>query len=164
MSIKGWCKLNMNGCRNLTTNLAGGGGVMRDHRESWLGGFSILLGDCNEVEAEFWAAIHGLRLAWNMGHKLIMLEVDSLLLYNWLKEAGEGTHRYRNLLEECRRWISADWQVQIQHTFREANMVAYKLAALALKLPNGNLHKWTLPPKRATDKNGHLWPRRTCCV
>ena len=83
---------------------------MRYYRGSWLGWVcsSILLSDCNEVEAEIWAAIHGPRLAWDMGHRLVVLEVDSLLLCNWLKRRGEGTQRYRDLLEECRRWVSID--------------------------------------------------------
>ena len=48
-------------------SIATAGGALRDWNGDWLGGFSVQLGTCSEFEAEPWAALHGLRLAWEQG-------------------------------------------------------------------------------------------------
>ena len=63
----GWVHLNTDGCAKDKEKMAGGGGVLRDHDGHWLGGFSVRLGFCTAVEAEFMALIYGLSFAWDRG-------------------------------------------------------------------------------------------------
>ena len=43
--------------------------------------------------------IHGLRQAWDMGIRLLVIATDSLMLCEWMKGKREGTTRANNLLE-----------------------------------------------------------------
>ena len=62
-----WWKLNTDGSSKGNPSLAGGGGVIRDWR--WCSGFMINIGVCVAVDAELWAVIQGLSLAWRLGIK-----------------------------------------------------------------------------------------------
>lgn len=51
----GWIQINVDGCVKADTGMAGGGGgILRDDKGAWKGGFSVILGICTTIEAELW--------------------------------------------------------------------------------------------------------------
>ena len=35
-------------------------------------------------EAETWGLLHGLRMAWDLGARQLLVEIDSLGVFNWV--------------------------------------------------------------------------------
>ena len=93
----GWVKLNTDGCCKREFNIASGGGILRDNKGNWMGGFSIMLGLCAVPEAELWAMVHGVRLTREMGVRRLVVEVDALPINKWLNEKEKGSGGFRNL-------------------------------------------------------------------
>ena len=73
---QGWIKLNTDGSFK-GNNLTGGGGLLRNIKGDWLGGFSFHQGACMAEEAELWALLVGLWTASIMGIKQLVAEIDS---------------------------------------------------------------------------------------
>ena len=114
---EGWCKLNTDGCWKRNQVVAGGGGVIRDDKGNWMGGFAIKMGACSETEAKVWAVIHGLRYAWDRGIGSLMPH----LLCNWKENKNDGGSQYSNLLDGYGRLLEREWQVSVQHVYWETN-------------------------------------------
>ncbi|KAL4377701.1 hypothetical protein GQ457_02G019130 [Hibiscus cannabinus] len=72
-----WCKLNVDGARDLSTGFSACGGLIRDHGGQWMRGFARSLGVCSPIEAELWAVHEGLVQAWVLGLRRIVAEVDN---------------------------------------------------------------------------------------
>ena len=115
--------------------MTGAGGLLRDHRGRWLIGFSIRLDICSAVEAELWALIHGLRLSWDRGIKLLIVETDSLLLHSWLAKGEFGSHKYANWPSECIHLLHQGWTVDFKHVYRERNRAVDFLVSISKDLP-----------------------------
>lgn len=81
---KGWLKLNTDGSVQRAERRVGAGGLIRDEYGRWLQGFMINPGCCSVEEAELWAILHGLRMAWESGHKRFTLESDCYVPLQWL--------------------------------------------------------------------------------
>ena len=75
------------------------------------------------------AVLEGLRLCATRGLLGVLVEVDSAVLVSLVKSSALGGWSYCNVLRKIRRLLG---QVSgsFQHVFREANMVADKMAAL----------------------------------
>uniref|UniRef100_A0A2C9VV51 Reverse transcriptase zinc-binding domain-containing protein n=1 Tax=Manihot esculenta TaxID=3983 RepID=A0A2C9VV51_MANES len=67
----GWVTVNTNG--NVNSRGGGCAGVFRDHFDHWLGGFTLVLGRCDHLEAELWG-IQG----WEVEVKKIFRETNSV--------------------------------------------------------------------------------------
>ncbi|KAL4317675.1 hypothetical protein AHAS_Ahas15G0408800 [Arachis hypogaea] len=74
---KGWVKLNTDGSLQGNTRCAGCGGLVRNEDERWVAGFTCRIGSCTASTAELWSVMEGLKLAWAMGMKRIIVECDS---------------------------------------------------------------------------------------
>ena len=48
-------------------------------------GYAINLGCCTMEEAEAWALLHGLKMAWENDVKYLTVEIDSLMVFRWVK-------------------------------------------------------------------------------
>ncbi|KAH9751256.1 putative ribonuclease H protein [Citrus sinensis] len=70
-------KLNSDGARK-GAGMAGAGGLIRDATGRWHGGFCMNIGICSVTIAELWGLYQGLILAWQMGIRLLVVEIDSL--------------------------------------------------------------------------------------
>ncbi|EEF37876.1 nucleic acid binding protein, putative [Ricinus communis] len=89
--------------------------------------------------AECWAACEGLKLAWNMGYRELIVEVDSKLVAGWLNADQTCMNDCSNLIYACRELIRKDWNVDVRHVFREGNMIADSLANRRLPKVEGLL-------------------------
>ncbi|CAL1395909.1 unnamed protein product [Linum trigynum] len=142
----GWVKINVDGAAKGEQSLAGAGGVIRDVSSSWVRGFVSRLGSCSAALAELWAIYHGLKLGWNLGYRAIIIETDSQLAIQLVKNRKDPLHPYAALLTAIRRKISQDWVVNLVHVYREGNRVADWLSKHSLVYPYG-MHELDSPPQ-----------------
>ncbi|XP_038688673.1 uncharacterized protein LOC119987842 [Tripterygium wilfordii] len=134
---QGWVTLNTDGCSKGEHGAAGAGGLLRDYRGVWLKGFFANIGSCGSIEAELWAAIHGLRLAWEEGFRQVILETDSYMVADWLNKQSVPKLSLSNLISVCRKLVHQAWEVKAIHVYRERNRVTDFLASESLNHGNG---------------------------
>ena len=96
----------------------GVGVVLRNEDSVRIQGYSVNLGRCSIEEAEFWAVIHGMKMAREMGVKRLLVESDCLLVVQWLRGSDETTPFLASLIQECRDWMRKGWIINIQHVYK----------------------------------------------
>ena len=126
-------KLNTDGCLKASTNKAAAGGLIRSHTGTWMGGFLANLGSCSVLAAECWGVIHGLRLAWELGIRSVILEVDNSCVVNIIQGQTSCPLQSLSLIHEIKSLLNKDWMVQVAHIYREANYCADYLANVAIQ-------------------------------
>lgn len=119
---EGWVKLNVDGACRGNPGSCGGGGVIRDDKGRFLAAFSTKFGFGTNNEAELRALNCGLVLCKELGFQNIVIESDSMLVVNWLRE------------KECTMWYLWDFwdevmqglngiQYMVTNQFREGKWV-----------------------------------------
>ena len=79
--------------------------------------------------AELAAVRQGLEMAWAKGTKHLQLELDSKVVLIWLTNLC--VNYLTNMLPlicDCRNLLTLEWEVHVQHVYREANGCANALA------------------------------------
>ena len=66
----------------------------------------------------------------------IIFEMDSSLVVNLVTNGCSKLHYYSLMMDAIRGLMKKDWQIKIQHCYKEANMVADKLANAVHVLEN----------------------------
>ncbi|CAL1384434.1 unnamed protein product [Linum trigynum] len=117
------------GCPRITS----AGGALRDHHGRWLGGFCSKMSNGTTIMAELWGILQGLQLAWRKGIRFLILESDSQLALDLIKNRTDAAHPHSTGL--IRRLLGQDWVVQLAHTYREGNRVADWLSKHSLIYP-----------------------------
>ena len=70
--------------------------------------------------AELEAIRQGLAMAWNMGVKCHQLELDSKVVLNWLTISNLNyPTNILPLICDCRNLLEQEWEVHMQHVYRE---------------------------------------------
>ena len=142
----GWIKLNTDGSCLGNPRKAGFGGLLRDDQGAWIHGFSAKIDIIDVLAAELHAMRFGLSLAWDLGHRNILCEIDS-------KEAVRLTtadafpyfHIHGTVLADIRALLQRQWNVRVSHMFREGNFCANALAKRgATQMEEVTL--WNSPP------------------
>ncbi|KAK4263407.1 hypothetical protein QN277_028818 [Acacia crassicarpa] len=123
----GWINVNMDGAVARWDRKARCGGVIRGHKGEWLLGFSQPLGLVDVDVAEEWAVLMGLCLAWDEGHKKVMVEFDSKLLVARLLDSRQDFNN-SSVFIQIRLLLSSNWEVKLQHVCRSQNTLAYAMA------------------------------------
>ena len=93
---------------------------MRDHQGQWISGFSAQVGLTTNDMAKLAAVRQGLAMAWNMGVKLLQLELASKVVLTWL--TNKNMNYPTNMLPlicDCRNLLDQEWEVHVQHVYRE---------------------------------------------
>ncbi|KAL9437050.1 hypothetical protein AB3S75_022984 [Citrus x aurantiifolia] len=138
-----WCKLNTDGlCKNGWE--AGAGGVLRDSVDHWISGFCMRIGESSVLMAELWGLFQGLTLAWDVGIKRLLVEVDSLGVTQMISKQAVVPNVFHALIVAIRDLLSRNWQTSISHVYREANSAADFMANMAHSAPLG-LHVFSNP-------------------
>ena len=79
--------------------------------------------------AEFTAVRQGLEMAWIMGSKYLQLELDSKVVLTWLTNTCVNySTNMMPLICDCRNLLALEWEVHVQHVYREANGCVDELA------------------------------------
>ena len=133
----GWVKLNTDGSRDGNMETISAGGVLRNHQRTWLQGFSLRKGSGSVLEAELWGMFEGLSMAWNSGHRNIIVETDSLSIVQLLAKTPDPLHPLFSIIQSCNKLIYADWNCNVVHAFREGNNLADGLARMGHNLELG---------------------------
>ncbi|CAN0905907.1 Putative ribonuclease H protein At1g65750 [Linum grandiflorum] len=116
---------------------AAGGGILRDRMGISKAAFAVNFGSCSITSAELRAALHGLRLAWEMGYRRVSLQVDSLVVLSYLQNTDVADLRHKSCVEDLKELLRRNWTVYVSHTYREGNRVADLLAHQGHSLPLG---------------------------
>ncbi|CAL1398877.1 unnamed protein product [Linum trigynum] len=134
---RGWMKLNVDGASAGNPGIAGAGGLIRDDQGRWIAGFVAKIGETSAALAELWAIRHGLDIAWRRRCTSLIVESDSQLAIQLIKDRQDPIHPYAGILMSIRRLLSQDWLVNIVHTYREGNRAADWLSKHSLVYPYG---------------------------
>ena len=164
----GWMKLNTDGASHGNPGPAAAGGALRNGEGEWCGGFAINIGSCTAPLAELWGVYYGLVVAWEKGVRRLEVEVDSMMVMEFLTIGIGDTHPLSFLVRLCHGFLTRDWLVRFVHVYREANRLADGLANLAFTLPFG-FHSFVVAPIEVAvlvheDVAGPLRPRQTRLV
>ena len=103
---------------------------------------------CSIVEeVETWAVLHTLMVAWNYGARKVIVEIDSMQAFKWVKGMEVVVNSHANVVHECQAWLKRDWITNVQPIFREGNQLADALAKLAIKLHHAYMKIWSSTQK-----------------
>ena len=87
------------------------------------------LGITSNNVVELGAVRQGLQLAWDLGFKSVYLEVDSMIVIDWLIDENViFPPNVFPLLCDCRSLMARDCEVRVHHVYHEANECADGLA------------------------------------
>ncbi|KAK8596694.1 hypothetical protein V6N12_065174 [Hibiscus sabdariffa] len=105
-------------------------GVLRNHVGDWLLGFYRRVGVCSVLEAELWGIAEGLRLPWDAGIRVVLLEVDNGDVARIVQDNAyvSGLH---GLVPTISELVGRDWVVRVCQIRRTTNMVTDGMVKLA---------------------------------
>ena len=95
--------------------------------------------------AELWGLYQGLILAWEVGIKWLLVEVDNLCVTQMISKQVVVPNMFYALVVAVRKLLSRNWQTSITHIYREANSAADFMANMAHSVLLG-LHVFSNPP------------------
>jgi ribonuclease HI len=113
--------LNTDGSSLGNSGLAGGGGVIRNHVDDWVGGFSLAIGITTSVQVELRALKDGLNLAIDLGILNLEIEMDSLVAVELVNSITSPNAFLSTIVTDCRSLIERFESCSFKHIFREAN-------------------------------------------
>lgn len=162
----GWLKCNVDGSSQDKGCRAACAGVFRDPIGEWQGAFMRNLGSSNTLLMELWGILSALELAWDRGFRRLIIECDSAVAVQLISKECLPCHLQWRMVQKIKEWCSREWEIQIQHVFREGNMLADWLAKFAQCHPLG-LQWLSQPPKECLlilqdDLAGRSISRFTC--
>lgn len=133
----GYYKLSVDGAfSELLCSAACGGGIW-DPQGNFYGGFMMRIQQEGSLSAELWGCLTGLKQAWDMGIRKVVLLTDCLDAWRLCREGCTELHMQRSLVLEIRSLVERSWQVEIRHIPRNLNLVADNLAKRALNMELG---------------------------
>ncbi|CAI0468391.1 unnamed protein product [Linum tenue] len=125
---EGWIQVQSDGSVLTPTGKAAAGGLIRDHQGKCHAAFVCNFGVCSITSAELKGAAEGLRLAYNKGYKKVQLNLDSSTAVAIIKNHKDENHRHGIFANQFNFLLNLDWDVKVEHVYREANFAADFLA------------------------------------
>lgn len=119
---KGYYKLNVDWSSLGNPVIAVVGGVIRDFQGQVIAGFFAHYELVSNIVAEGRALLDGLKLAYNLGIHNIIVESDSAILVQWIKDGKCSLWYLWDYWDDVRR-LFVGMNCTIRHVFWEANMV-----------------------------------------
>jgi ribonuclease HI len=142
---EGFIKINTDGaCRS--DQLTGCGGVIRGSHGEWIRGFAKNVGRCNAFVAELWGVLEGLRCVRMLGFKKVELNIDSASVVQVLKLRKFHSLTGITVVQQIWKLLDWDWEIEISHSYREANKCADALANVGCSLGREILFYDVCPP------------------
>lgn len=129
-----WLKCNVDDTSKDGGHAAGCEGVVRDSTSQWIFGFKMYLDRLDSLSAEMWGIWKGLELAWNSGCHRVVLESDSKEPLSRIRGREQENHPLEALIQKIRNILRRDWEVKLEHSLREGNTVANRLASSAVDM------------------------------
>jgi hypothetical protein len=78
--------------------------------------------------AELWGVLEGLRFVQILGFKKIELNIDSTAVVRIVQTGMSHSTAGNVLVEQIIKMMALDWEVEVRHTYREANKCTDALA------------------------------------
>ncbi|XP_028755679.1 uncharacterized protein LOC114715041 [Neltuma alba] len=100
-------------------------------------GFMCNLDHSDHLTAELWGCLIGLKRAWDLGERDIILRSDSSEALKLITGDDNMLHDDRGVIQEIQTMIAWDWQVECQVISRDTNQMVDKLAKEALNETRG---------------------------
>ncbi|CAN1191029.1 Putative ribonuclease H protein At1g65750 [Linum perenne] len=125
---EGWFTLNYDGSLYTQNNRAAAGGLIRDCRGDFVTAFTMNLGVCSVTRAELRGIIEGMRIAWNRGVRRLAIQTYSSCAVKILSNLQNLDHQHAGLARIYAEMIGRDWEVSLEHVYRESNRLADSLA------------------------------------
>lgn len=91
-------KLNSDGASYASTKIAGAGGLLRNSQGEWIVDYRRMIGTCYSNVAELWGLIDGLCLAWNLGYRKVIVEMDATYIVDMVLAENLSSWGPDNLL------------------------------------------------------------------
>lgn len=105
------------------------GGIIRDSKANWLGGYYGKLDVCTSLKAEFHAMFVGLEVLKSKQLKEVIVETDFQVAYNLIRSQEDKGHQLTALIEDVKALIQ-ELNLSVHHSLREGNQCADFLAKL----------------------------------
>ena len=137
--------INTDGSSSGNPGPTGAGGLARTHAGTWLWGFFLNLGCTNNTVAKLWGIRTALTLAWDKGHRRVLLQSDSLLAVKWISTEVDFPVEITNLVLDCRWLLRREWEAHVEHVWRETNSYADALAKRGASLSEREILYDTCP-------------------
>lgn len=116
-----------------------------DQHGIWVGGSVHNLRITTSVMEKLWRIYHELRLAWEMGFRMILLNSDQQVAIELLHSSQQVAGAKGLLTAKCKDLPSRDQMVEITHIYREGNIDADWIVNWAIQFPVG-CHDMSIPP------------------
>ncbi|GAU10733.1 hypothetical protein TSUD_425170, partial [Trifolium subterraneum] len=133
----GWIRLNTDGSCDENGRI-GCGGILRGSEGEWLGGYAKFIGKGNAYIAELWGVMEGLELARRMKFQAVELHVDSFVVVQALTNDSIGSPCGSAIIQKIRKLLRLEWEVKVQHAYRETNKCADALASISCSMRAGS--------------------------
>jgi ribonuclease HI len=142
---EGYIKLNTDGaCKS--GQLAGCGGVIRGSQGEWIHGFAKNVGKCNAFVAELWGVLEGLRCVRRMGFSKVEINIDSVSVVQLLQQRNLHSMSGGTVTRQIWKLLDLNWDIEITHSYREANKCADALANVGCSLGRDIVFYDVCPP------------------
>jgi len=128
----GWMKLNTDYSVCGNPSVVGCGGVIRNDRGLWIGGFSRCIEVTNSFIAELWGLREGLMLCCNLNIVSVIVELDARSIVDAISNDQYVNNVISPILDNCRWLISRFHRILFKHCYREANRCADSLARMSI--------------------------------
>lgn len=108
--------------------------------------------------------MRGLSVAWNGGHRKIVVSVDSEVVVRMLAGDPPANSPFIHIIRKCMALINnSEWVVKVEHCYREANRAADWLANYGVSLEEKFVLLAVVPVDLKAilmeDLGGVTWPR-----
>ncbi|CAN1797950.1 Putative ribonuclease H protein At1g65750 [Linum perenne] len=140
---EGWSILNTDGSRYTHLGSTAIGGLIRNDQGKFVHAFTGNMGNCSITRAEICAIVQGMKLAWELGIRKLLIQSDSKAAIAILLRE-DTNHQQAIFVSEFQELKSRSWDISITHVFREANCDADYLANLGHSYCFG-LHLFSQP-------------------
>ncbi|XP_028761736.1 uncharacterized protein LOC114720258 [Neltuma alba] len=115
---EGCLRLDTDGSMNLQRH-ASCGGLIRNPKGDWVLGFQRTLGCIPPMCTELLGVVTGLRICKQQGFNKILVYTNSLEVICLLMEDCGTDHPFKLAIEEGRKLIYSDWDIEVRHAPRE---------------------------------------------
>ncbi|KAH1083388.1 hypothetical protein J1N35_023149 [Gossypium stocksii] len=104
-------------------NVAGAGGLIRDSNGNWIAGFSRFIGSSMPLQAELWGIADGMKLAWDLRYRKLVMEIDSSIALDLLGDVN-AINSPLSMIRSSNDLRNRPWEVIFCKIYREANRAA----------------------------------------
>jgi ribonuclease HI len=128
-----WVKCNTDGSALGSPGLASCGGLFRDYTATFLGGFSINIGNSYALYAELLGVMNAIEIGHSKGWNNLWIESDSKLVNLAFNSSHIVPWKLRNRWFNCLE-LAKTMVFRVTHIYREGNCCADKMAALGINV------------------------------